>query len=247
MDPQRRNFLKATSAAFLIAALPTFPQAATAQQTAQVEQQQQVSGRFDIRALRREMGLPEGTGPFLTVPVRVKPNIAVNQYALYEVTIDAGLLTPTPLLPEEIPAAQEVVRRQLGREMTPDEIQKSKRMRETIAFVQQFNIEIYMTPEQMKQHIDMYRNDNPANLKLMRDSFREDIKKNVVDIRAIIAITKHLIDYHGMEEMGVTTQSGEKVTLLKAVIEAREAAKRTLLGQPHASNTPAASPTASAG
>lgn len=233
--------MKTTTQAFLLAAAlavtsPAVPQAAYAQQSSTrpttMQAQQQVAARYDIRNLRREMGLPEGTGPFVTVPVRVKPNPAVNQYKTYEITIDAGLLQVGKLTADEIKEAEA----KLGRALTPQERELSRITRETVAFIQQFNIEIYMTPEEMKRHIDMYRNDDPAKLRMIRDSFRADITKREANTSVIVATTTHLIDYHGMEQIGVTIRNGETVRLLKAVVEAKEACKRELMKSPRAEN-----------
>ena len=113
------------------------------------QNQQQPALSFDIRTLRKEMGLPEGNGPFITIPDKAKRNPASPDYELYHVTIDASLLQKQQLSEEEI--AQ--VEKDRGIKISAWPVTQ---VRETVAFIAQFNIEIYMTLEQMREHIDMY-------------------------------------------------------------------------------------------
>jgi hypothetical protein len=177
--------------------------------------------RFDIRALRREMGEPAGTGPYVPVIMRARKNLNVNEWTYYEAIIDAGLLQVVTLNEQEIQAEEK------ARGITLPRNVPIRQARETVAFVAQMNIEIYMTPAQMREHIQDYRNmKDDATLIRMRDSWRDDIRLNKANTTTLSAVTDHLITWHGFEKV-----SSSGVPLLRAVIEAKDESKYVIQGR----------------
>ncbi len=225
MNISRRNFLKSAAASTAVAVLAiSAPQVFAQSATEQLRPNEHGSRQnpFDIRRLRREMSLPEGKGPFLTVPVLMKKDPVATSYTNYYITIDASLLHSWIMSPEELIKYEQ---------MTGRKIEKLPAIgtRSTIAFFAQFNPEIYMTFDEMRNHVTFYKPLSDGTLDSLQKKARNQILLEVSDAEVELGLREHLMNAHSMHSTQIGTFSNNKPVLYPtAVFEARKTIREGL-------------------
>jgi len=236
MNFSRRQFL--TSSAATVAVLALSPSFALAQSA---NQQVDAEHTFDIRNLYKEMGKPESKGPFVDVLVRMKKNTNDSEYTTYKITIDASLLHTSPITDEEIMQNPQLAK--IAQERGIATVRGTQVTRSTPAFVEQFNIENYLSPEKMRQHIFKYKFLSDDTLLQMRESRRVNLDKKEPNSQGTLGTIKHLLESHDMERGPDALQvNGPPLPTALAINEARILCRQAINNQAKPQNAPEAAP-----